>query len=110
MRVNIKPLSVNECWRGRRFKTDKYSIYERNVLMLLKPMKTPIDKIYLKVKIGLSSKNADIDNVLKPFIDILQIKYSFNDKNIFKITIEKEIVKKKAEFIDFQLLDYKETQ
>lgn len=110
MRVNIKPLSVNECWRGRRFKTDKYSIYERNVLMLLKPMKTPIDKIYLKIKIGLSSKNADIDNVLKPFIDILQIKYSFNDKNIFKITIEKEIVKKKAEYIDFELLDYKETQ
>jgi len=73
-------------------------------------MPTPIDKIYLKVQIGLSSKNADIDNVLKPFIDILQIKYSFNDKNIFKITIEKEIVKKKAEYIDFELIEYKENQ
>ena len=110
MRVNIKPLSVNECWRGRRFKTDKYTIYQRDVLLLLKPMQTPIDKIYLKVKIGLSSKNADIDNILKPFIDILQIKYNFNDKNIFKITIEKEIVKKKAEYIDFELIEYKETQ
>ena len=24
-KIFIKPLSVNECWKGKRYKTDKYS-------------------------------------------------------------------------------------
>jgi len=34
MRVDIKPLSVNEAWRGRRFKTPEYRKYERDILTL----------------------------------------------------------------------------
>lgn len=73
------------------------------MLMTLKPGNVPEGKIELNILVGLSSKNADIDNVLKPFIDILQKKYLFNDKNIFKLAIEKEIVKKGEEFIDFKI-------
>ena len=25
-KVSIKPLSVNQCWQGKRFKTPKYSV------------------------------------------------------------------------------------
>jgi hypothetical protein len=41
---------------------------------------------------------------VKPFQDILQKRYNFDDRDIFKATVEKEIVKKGAEFIDFKIL------
>ena len=58
------------------------------------------------INVGLSSKNADIDNIAKPFIDILQKKYGFNDKNIYKLVLEKFIVKKGEEFIEFKMEKY----
>jgi len=35
IRLNIKPLSVNQAWQGRRFKTHKYHVFERAVLLML---------------------------------------------------------------------------
>lgn len=107
--INIKPLSVNECWQGRRFKTGKYEDYEQTVLLLLPKEKeiNKSEKLQIKIEVGFSNKNSDIDNVLKPLLDILQIKYKFNDKQIYKIEIEKKIVEKKKEYISFEISDYK---
>lgn len=104
MKVNIKALSVNKCWQGKRFKTPGYKSYE-SILLLLLPssFKVPKGKLHLNVVFGLSSKLNDIDNGLKPFIDILQKKYSFNDRDIYKLTVEKEIVPKGKEFIEFEI-------
>jgi len=41
-KINIKPLSVNDAWKGKRYKTEKYKNYE-NVLF----------NYYLKKKIGM---------------------------------------------------------
>ena len=103
MKVNIKPLTVNQCWRGRRFKTDKYEAYELIVKNLLPNIELPKGHLHLDIVFGVSSKLADIDNPLKPFIDILQKKYLFNDRDIFKLTVEKEFVNKGKEFIDFEI-------
>ena len=103
MKVNIKPLSVNQCWRGRRFKTPQYVKYEQMMLALLKPMKVPEGALKLQIQVGFSSKLADIDNLLKPFIDILQKKFKFNDRDIYKLEVEKVIVAKGKEFIDFEI-------
>ena len=103
MKVNINPLSVNTCFKGRRFKTDVYKAYERELLFTLKKIKIIPDKIHLDIKFGFSSKLKDIDNPVKPFIDILQNKYKFNDRDIFKLTVEKEIVKKGKEYIKFEI-------
>jgi len=100
MRVFIKPLSVNEAWRGRKFKTPKYKQYERDLLIML-PKKIKDDFTELNIKIGVSAL-FDIDNCLKPLIDILQKKYGFNDRYIKRLVIEKEIVKKGAEYIDIK--------
>lgn len=97
MRIDIKPLSVNEAWKGRRFKTDKYKSYERTMLMLL-PKHFKKDWTKLHIKIGVISL-YDIDNCLKPLIDVLQKKYGFNDRYITKLTVEKEVVKKGKEYI-----------
>ena len=107
MKINIKPLSVNKCFQGRRFKTQDYKDYEQEAFYLLSDLLT-ISKgdLELKLEVGLSSKLADLDNIAKPFIDILQKKYNFNDKRIFKLIMVKKIVKKKAEYIDFKFKKY----
>jgi len=102
--LNIKPLSINECWRGRRFKTDKYKSYERHILLLLKPLKLPSAPYKINYVFGFSSSLSDIDNPLKAFQDILCKKYGFDDRSIFEINIKKVIVKKGEEFINFEIL------
>jgi len=104
MRLNIKPLSVNDAWKGRRFKTDKYKDYERSILLLLKPMEIPEGKLELYLKWGFSSAGSDWDNPIKPFQDCLQKKYAFNDNRVVRAITEKVKVKKGEEFIEFKIL------
>lgn len=103
-RVNIKPMSVNKAWRGgRRYKTNEYKAYEHEMLLKLPRMTTPDGKLGINIHAGFSNKGADVDNILKPLLDILQKKYDFNDSRIYRIHIEKQIVKKGDEFISFEI-------
>ena len=81
-KINIKPLSVNEAWKGKRFKTIKYSRYEKELYLLLKALKLPSAPYKVVLKFGFSSKLSDIDNPIKMTLDILQKKYKFNDRDI----------------------------
>lgn len=104
-RVEIKPLSVNKCWQGKRFKTKDYVAYEKEVMEKLdyvdmSQTKLPIE---LSIIVGLSNMASDVDNVVKPFLDILQKKYGFNDKYVFRLIVEKLLVTKGAEFIEFYI-------
>ncbi len=101
MKIKIKPLSVNLCWKGRRFKTRLYEDYEKEMIYTLPKLEIPSGKLILRIIWGFSSKSSDIDNALKPFIDILQKKYGFNDKMIYKLHVEKIDCLKGEEFIDF---------
>ena len=102
-KVNINPLSVNKAWKGRRFKTDDYHSYERELLFILPSLTVPKGFLSIFIVFGFSSKLKDIDNPLKLFIDVLQKKYKFNDRDIYKLTVEKRIVKKKEEYILFKI-------
>ena len=101
-KINIKPLTVNQAWQGRRFKTKQYKEYEKEMLLLLGSMHIPEGPLFLMMRVGLSNKLSDIDNVAKPTIDILQKKYGFNDNRIYKLQLIKEIVKKGDEFIHIE--------
>ena len=103
MRIKIKPLSVNQVWQGKRFKTSKYTKYERDVMFMLKPMKMPEPPFKIEITYGFSSKLADIDNPCKPFLDILQKHYKFNDRDIYELLQKKQIVPKGEEFIEFDI-------
>lgn len=111
-KVDIKPLSVNEAWKGRRFKTGKYKQYEDLMSLALPKGHQLADngQLSLGLSIGVSSKNADLDNVCKPFLDILQKKYGFNDRYVYKIEMEKVDVVKGKEFIEFKIEGYKDGQ
>lgn len=104
MIINIKPLSVNQCWQGRRFKTPTYKKYEKELLLLLPKLTIPEGKLEIIITFGFSSKASDWDNPIKPFQDILQKRYKFNDSRVYKATVKKEIVKKGKEFIEFTII------
>ena len=103
MRIDIKPLSVNRAWKGRRFKTIEYKKYERDLLLLLKPMKVPHGNLELVIEFGLSNMLSDFDNPVKPFVDVLQKKYGFNDRQIQQAHIRKVLTEKRREYIKFEL-------
>jgi Holliday junction resolvase RusA-like endonuclease len=103
IKICIKPLSVNQAWQGQRFKTPAYKKYEKDVLNMLPPLTVPDGALRLIICVGFSNKASDIDNVEKPFIDILQKKYKFDDKWIYQKITTKFIVKKGDEFIEFRL-------
>ena len=102
-KINVKPLSVNQAWMGRKFKTKAYIAYEKECLALLPAEPVNWDKVPLEVSItvGFSNMASDVDNIVKPFIDILQKKYNFNDKYILRLIVEKKMVKKGFEYIEF---------
>ena len=106
--LKIKPVSVNQCWKGRRFKTDIYKGFENEVFYRLPKGLLKSDKLRVKIEFGFSNKGADFDNPIKPLMDILQKKYEdFDDKQIYEAHIRKTIVPKGSEYIKFmfEILD-----
>lgn len=104
MVIKIKPLSVNQAWKGRKFKTDKYKSYILKLNRQLPNIKNDFKgRLKASFVFGFSSSASDIDNPLKPLIDILQKKYKFNDNQIFILNVEKQIVKKGEEFIEINI-------
>lgn len=108
-RLNVKPLSVNKIWQGRRFKTHEYLDWEELLLYTLpRVLGIPQGEICLYLEFGLSNRNADIDNSIKPFIDVLQKKYGFNDRQIYDLHVKKVIVPKGEEYIAFDFSEKSE--
>lgn len=101
--IKLKPLSVNSAFKGRRFRTDDYNKYIRNMLFLLPKIEIGPAPYELSVVFGYSSKASDIDNGLKSFLDCLVKKYGFDDRDIYKLNVKKEIVKKGEEFTNFEI-------
>lgn len=105
IRVKIKPLSVNEAWKGRRFKSKAYANYWKVLFFELLPPKIemPEPPFQVHFKWGFSSLSSDWDNPIKPLQDILAEKYMFNDKSIKRGIAEVEDVKKGEEFFEFEI-------
>lgn len=102
-RIEIKPLSVNECWQGKRFKTEAYKNYEKAVLLMLKASLIPPAPYHIYFEFGMSNVLSDWDNPVKPLQDILQKKYRFNDKDIMSANVLKIKVDKGKEYFKFSI-------
>lgn len=106
MKIPIKPMSVNKAWRGgRRYNTSDYKAYIHEVMLHLRPQEVPEGQFCLVLEFGVSNSRFDYDNGIKPFQDILQKKYGFDDNRIEKAFITKTKVKKGEEFIYFRFVD-----
>lgn len=105
--IKITPISVNNAWQGRRFKTPQYKDYETALLLMLPKMEAIQSPLGIEIVFGFSSPLSDIDNPLKPFLDIMQKKYGINDRDIFELNVKKELVKKGNEFIKYKFKELK---
>ena len=109
-KIKEKPLSVNEAWQGKRYKTETYKKYEKDLLFMFPNGKIdPEQMLRIEFFFGFSNQASDLDNPVKLLIDIAQKKYGFNDKNVFELNVRKCLVKKGDEFIQmgiFNLLPF----
>lgn len=104
--LQVKPLSVNKCWQGRRFKSQDYQAYEKELWYRL-PNKKILGKefeihytFYLK-NYGLS----DIDNLIKPLQDVIVKKGIIaDDRKIVFMSAKK--VKAKSDKIVIEIISY----
>lgn len=109
IKIYAKPLSINDAWKGRRYKTGEYKAYEALVfceLPLPKDVEIPEGPLEIRFEFGISNKCADWDNPIKPFQDILQKRYGFDDRRVFRGTAEKVIVPKGQEYVKFEIRSY----
>jgi Holliday junction resolvase RusA-like endonuclease len=106
-KINVKALSVNSCYQGKRFKNDKHKNYVADVISQLPEMFIGIPPYKLTLEIGLSSKLQDLDNCIKVFQDCLTVKYKFNDRDIYEIQAIKLNVPKGEEYIKFDITEKK---
>ena len=106
-RLNLKPLSVNCAFQGKRFKTNAYKVFEKTALRMLPTIQLPQPPYLIYLEFGFSSIASDWDNCIKTTQDVLSKKYNFNDKHIRKGIVETEIVKKGCEYFEFKIENLK---
>jgi len=106
---------------GRRFKTKDYKDFEEAMLgefdkktgiqvskgLLPDPEEIQLDlpekgRLYLQIEFGIADR-FDWDNGIKPFQDLLQKKYGFNDTRVHKAIVTKSIVKRGGEYIKWSI-------
>lgn len=111
-RFNVKALSANKMFYRAKQLTKEYRQFREYMYEEI-PNRTKVwpfkedDQLTFIVHVGLSSKLADVDNCIKPLLDTFQLLFDFNDKYVYRVEIEKEIVKKGKEYIDVEVKEYK---
>lgn len=102
--VPVKPMTVNHAWRGgKRYRTYGYLAFEQELMLRLPPLEIPDGDLVVSYEFGVSNKGFDYDNAIKPFQDVLQKKYGFNDARIYEAVIRKRLVEKGDEYIKFEI-------
>lgn len=103
MKIFYKPLTANRMWKGRRFKSDQYKQFERDMLFLLPKFNMPEKPFSVIITFGMSNIASDLDNPCKACIDVMQKKYGFNDRDIMQLHLFKTKTEKGKEFINFTI-------
>lgn len=91
-KLTIKPFSVNDAWKGKRYRTNAYKLYKDALNCILEPMPIPEGNIKLELVFGFQTNGSDIDNPVKCFTDVISEYYGFNDNRITEL----HVIKKKA--------------
>ena len=104
--IPLKPVSVNEAWRGRRFKTKKHQQFCENFFLIAPKEKMIEGIIQIEYKFYLKNhKNSDYDNVIKITQDMLvKCGYIEDDRKIYKAIIYK--IPSKKEYIEIEIKKY----
>lgn len=70
--IEIKPLSVNKAWQGKRFKTQDYKSFEQEFLYTIGKHKMVKGEIEVVLEFYIKNDKAtDIDNCVKTCLDCI---------------------------------------
>lgn len=99
LEIKINPISVNKCWKGRRFKTSEYARWRKNFLLLCRFDQSGYYSDNVSIEFFISSYNSsDLDNMVKPTLDALVDKGIIkDDRQIQHLSMSKYKVKEKKE-------------
>jgi Holliday junction resolvase RusA-like endonuclease len=104
VKIDLKPLSVNQAYRGRRFNTKEKVNFEKAALMMLPALGLKLGpRLEVGFLFGFSNKGQDVDGPIKVCLDVLQKRYGFNDNKVYRLSAEKVIVPKGQEFWAFTI-------
>ena len=85
------------------YKTADYLKYQYDIRDCLLGCEWPFGnhEVLFIVTAGVSNRNFDLDNIIKPLLDTYQSIYEdFNDNKVVGITLLKDIVPKGEEYLD----------
>ncbi len=89
--IEVKPLSINKAWRGRKFKTPEYIQFEKDCSYYLRNKK--MIKGYVEIDYKFLLKNAkmtDVDNCVKTTQDqLVKAGIIEDDRKIKRFVAEK---------------------
>lgn len=98
--IKIRPISINKCFKGRRFKTKDYKDWRDLFAILIgKKKETVVGMVDIDLKFYIKNyKMADVDNMCKPCLDALvDSKVIEDDRFVKRITLEKFPVKREID-------------
>ena len=106
--MQVKPLSANQMYyRSKRSKSAAYVAYQNDIRDQLMGIEWPFgtDPVTFEIEGGFSNRAADLDNIIKPVLDTLQVVFDkeFNDNKVYKLLLNKEIVEKGKEYVDIKV-------
>ena len=99
-------------FRRNKSKTAEYISYQEefnHCVILEEKTDKPVwpfstEPVRFDIEVGLSSKLADLDNVLKPLFDTYQTIYEeFNDKTVYEIRATKTLVPRGDEYVSVEV-------
>lgn len=92
-KIPIHALSINQAFQGRRFKTNLYKSYEREMLILLPKYKQIKGWVSVWYEFGLTNKSfgiSDVGNLEKLLSDIIVKRgYIEDDRKILDLHLRK---------------------
>ena len=104
--INLQPLSQNQAWAGKRYKTANYKEYEKNLInhfrLLDLPRIEPGEKFCVYYEWSITNR-VDNSNCVKLFEDILCKYLQVNDRDVLAFYSRKNVVKKADSSIKFAL-------
>lgn len=107
LHFDFKPLSVNEAWQGRRFKTPKYRQFTQDIEYSLLSQKNEIMPVSGNLEVIcnwylINNKKTDVDNLLKPLLDsLVENEIIKDDRFIQKLIVTKH--KSKTNHFDVEI-------
>ena len=109
--LELKPISVNEAYKGRKWMTDKHREFKKVAAILLSRMDFP--KLKEKEPFYIiyhfyTDASVDIDNMVKVVQDCITQCLGTDDRYIYGLYIEKHKIKRGNERIEFNIFQDKQ--